>query len=173
MIRNIPLLKTSYPNIFQLTPNHFSKDLNIFIKPYPWFISQTLKSLIQRLFLFKLIAPYNQLETPVPTVCVLQAMFKLAAGTLSWVLIITSVISNFTLVLKIWRRKNLHSVFNMSMCFYFLWVGTCSPMLYYEYSNLLIEMMKHPESVFPGICKNILVLRMLSFQVFIINLLFR
>jgi hypothetical protein len=46
-------------------------------------------------------------------------MFTLTAIYMfKWILILVSVFSNNTLVWKIMKRKHLHSVFNLSMCFY-------------------------------------------------------
>ena len=95
---------------------------------------------------------------------------------LKWILIFLSIVSNSTLAWKIWRRKNLHTIFNLSMCFFFLWSGTFSPFLIYEYGNLLVEMIKHPETSSPDICFKIVTYRMIicqALKVFIVNILFR
>ena len=93
-----------------------------------------------------------------------------------WMLILATVASNNTLVWKIWKRKSLHTIFNLSFCFYFFWSGMFGPFLFYEYGNLLDEMIKHPDTSCPTLCHRVLVYRILicqALKVFIINILYR
>jgi hypothetical protein len=99
-----------------------------------------------------------------------------ATWALKWMLILASVASNNTLVWKIWKRKSLHTIFNLSFCFYFFWSGMFGPFLFYEYGTLLDEMIKHPDTSCPTLCHRVLVYRILicqALKVFIINILYR
>ena len=122
---------------------------------------------------------YRRSEWPIVKVLTIQTtsvMIVLVVDVLKWILILTTVVSNNTLVWKIWTRKNLHTIFNLSMCFFFLWVGFFAPFLFYEYGNLLVEMINHPETSCPEICQKIVLLKFVnlqSFKVFITNIGFR
>ena len=99
-----------------------------------------------------------------------------AISSVKWMLILVSSFSNNTLVWKIVRRKHLQSVFNLSMCFYFLWSGVFAPLLIYEYGNLLEQMITLPGTSCPTICLRVTMFRVLSYQarkVFIINIVYR
>ena len=74
------------------------------------------------------------------------------------------VISNNTLVWKIWRRKELHTIFNLGMCFIFLWAGIFAPLTINEYGNLLENMLKNPDKACPDICHRLLLNRFFLIQ---------
>ena len=94
---------------------------------------------------------------------------------LNWILIIVNVLANNTLVWKIWRRKNLHTVFNLGMCFFFFWGGVFAPVMIYDYGTLLQEMIHDPETSHPDICHRIVFFRILILQahkVILVNIIF-
>ena len=91
-------------------------------------------------------------------------------------LMLLCVISNNTLVLKIWRRKELHTIFNLGMCFFFLWAGIFAPLTIYDYGNLLEEMIQNPTKAYPDICHRLFLNRLLLIQankVTLFNIIFR
>ena len=95
---------------------------------------------------------------------------------LNWILIIVNVLANNTLVWKIWRRKNLHTVFNLGMCFFFFWGGVFAPVMIYDYGTLLQEMIHDPETTHPDICHRIYLCRIMILQapkVILVNIIFR
>ena len=95
---------------------------------------------------------------------------------LKWLLIIITITVNNTLAWKIWRRKNIHTIFNLSMCFYFFFVGSIFPLLINDYGNLLEQTLTEPDATHPDICHRILLYRVFIIQgtkVFILNILFR
>ena len=95
---------------------------------------------------------------------------------LKWILISLCLVSNNTLVWKIWRRKELHTIFNLGMCFFFLWGGIFAPPTIYDYGNLLEGMIENPDTALPDICHRILLNRFLLVQahkVTLINIIFR
>ena len=107
----------------------------------------------------------------------IQAM--MVVGTMlhvmKWVLIFMTIISNNTLAWKIWTRKNLHTVFNLGLCFFFLWCSIVTPLLLYEYGTFLDKMLHVDEPVSP-ICNKLILLKTINMQimkVFSINFLFR
>jgi hypothetical protein len=86
------------------------------------------------------------------------------------------MVANNTLAWKIWRRKNIHTIFNLSMCFYFFFVGSIFPLLINDYGNLLEQKITEPDTIHPAICHRILLYRVFIIQgtkVFILNILFR
>ena len=95
---------------------------------------------------------------------------------LKWNLMVVTVIPSSVLAWKILRRKHLHSVFNLSMCFYFFWCSVFSPLLLYEYGNLLEGLVQQTVSRNQDLCDRILIYRCLIIQankVFLINIVFR
>ena len=87
-----------------------------------------------------------------------------------------SMISNTTLAWKLWTRKNIHSVFNLGMCFFFLWSAAISPFLVYEYALLAMQMMDNPDQPYPDTCSRLFLFKTLCFQaskVFLVNCIFR
>ena len=95
---------------------------------------------------------------------------------LRWVLISLNVVSNNTLVWKIWRRKNIHTVFNLGMCFFFFWSGFFTPIMIFDYGNLLQEMIREPETPHPDICLRYIRCRLILYQapkIIFISIIFR
>ena len=91
-------------------------------------------------------------------------------------IIFISIISNTTLAWKLWTRKNIHSVFNLGMCFFFLWSAAFSPFLVYEYAILAMQMMDNPDQPYPDTCSRLFLFKTLCFQaskVFLVNCIFR
>jgi hypothetical protein len=95
---------------------------------------------------------------------------------LKWILILLNVVSNSTLVWKIWTRKNLHTVFNLGMCLFFFLGGFFGPVMIFDYGNLLRKMINHPERSHPDLCLRIYVCSHLLHQankIILINIIFR
>ena len=93
-----------------------------------------------------------------------------------WILICVTVISCSTLLWKILRRKSLHSLFNLGMCFFFFLTGTIFPFLVTEYANLLSKMIKQEAFPSPDSCHRLYLYRMLigqGMKVFFLNLIYR
>ena len=93
-----------------------------------------------------------------------------------WILICVTVISCSTLLWKILRRKSLHSLFNLGMCFFFFLTGTIFPFLVTEYANLLNKMIKQEAFPSPDSCHRLYLYRMLigqGMKVFFLNLIYR
>jgi hypothetical protein len=102
--------------------------------------------------------------------------FLVAINLFKWILITVNVLTNSTLVWKIWRRKNLHTVFNLGMCFFFFWGGVFAPLMIFDYGNLLHVMIHDPETSHPDICHRIFLCRILIVQahkVILVNIIFR
>ena len=84
--------------------------------------------------------------------------------------------ANGMLVWKILRRKSLHTLFNLSMCFFFSFTGTIFPFMINEYADLLTDMIRHPDVPQPARCQIIYICRMVTLQVikvFLMNVTFR
>ena len=95
---------------------------------------------------------------------------------LKWFLISLNLTVNSTLLWKIWKRKNLHTIFNLGMCLYFFLGGSLSPLLIYDYSNLLQEMMEDPDTTHPDICIRIFRFRVVltqALKIILISIVFR
>ena len=93
-----------------------------------------------------------------------------------WLLIFVTISTNSTLAWRILRKESLHSLFNLSMCFYFIFIGSIFPIMINEYGDLLTDMIMHPDVPNPQRCQIIYVCRMMSlqgFKVFMMNLMFR
>ena len=93
-----------------------------------------------------------------------------------WVLIALNVLVNNTLMWKILRRKSLHTIFNLGMCFFFFWSGFITPCMINDYGNLLQEMMVDPDTTHPDICLRIFQCRILLHQamkIIFISIIFR
>ena len=93
-----------------------------------------------------------------------------------WILICITVISCCTLLWKISRRKSLHSLFNLGMCFFFFLTGTIFPFLITEYTNLLNNIIEAQAFPSPDNCHRLYLYRMLIVQgmkIFILNLVYR
>ena len=102
--------------------------------------------------------------------------FLVTINLLKWILIIANILANSTLVWKIWRRKNLHTVFNLGMCFFFFWCGIFAPVMIFDYGTLLKEMIRDSETSHPDICLRIFICRLLIIQapkVILVNIIFR
>ena len=99
----------------------------------------------------------------------------LTINTIKWTLILFSA-TNVVLAWKIFKRRNLHTIFNLSMCFYFLCCGALTPILIYNYFNLLDKKMRDPGAACLECCRQIFIIRKMLYQpfkVFIINILYR
>ena len=93
-----------------------------------------------------------------------------------WLLICLTILMNSTLAWRILRKKSLHTLFNLSMCFYFIFTGIFFPIMIYNYGGLLNDMMIHPDVPSPERCQIIHICRAVSLQamkVFLLNLGFR
>ena len=100
----------------------------------------------------------------------------MAIQVLKWSLVLLAATSNQTLAWKLLTRPHLHTLFNLSMGFFFLWVGVFSPILFHEYGNLLTEMVDHPDTGVPELCLSVYMVSALIIQcvkVFMFNILFR
>ena len=92
------------------------------------------------------------------------------------ILIFLTVMSNNTLAWKILQRKQLHTIFNLGMCFFFFLCGSIFPMVINEYGSLLSKMIQQPEVASPYNCHRLLLYRVLAVQsvkVFILNIICR
>ena len=93
-----------------------------------------------------------------------------------WILICATVLSCSTLLWKILKRKTLHTIFNLGMCFFFFITGSIFPFLINEYISLLNETIIHPDIPSPERCHKLFLYRMLigqGFKVFLLNLIYR
>ena len=101
---------------------------------------------------------------------------EIAIDVVRWSLILISVVANLTLAWKIITRKYLHSIFNLSLTFFFICCGFGSPFLIYEHGNLLEEIISFPDMISSTTCHRLLLVKMILLQVikvFIVNFLFR
>ena len=95
---------------------------------------------------------------------------------LKWFLIFLTILVNGMLVWKILRRQSLHTLFNLSLCFFFSFAGTIFPFMINEYGALLSDMVRHPNVPQPERCQIIYICRILGLQVmkvFLLNVVFR
>ena len=93
-----------------------------------------------------------------------------------WILIFLTVMSNSTLAWKILQRKQLHTIFNLGMCFFFFICGSIFPLVLNEYGSLLTKVIQQPEVASPNNCHRLLLYRVIAIQalkVFILNMIFR
>ena len=100
----------------------------------------------------------------------------LLINILKWLLICMTICPCGMLVWKILRRKNLHTLFNLSMCFFFILTGSIFPVVINEYAGLLNGLILHPDVPSPERCHVLHVCRMVVMQggkVFNFNLWFR
>ena len=100
----------------------------------------------------------------------------LVLTVVKWLLIGVTILVNGALAWKILKKKSLHTLFNLAMCFYFIFTGTFFPIMVYQYGGLLTDMMDHPDKASPERCQIIYICRMVSLQamkVFLLNLGFR
>ena len=103
-------------------------------------------------------------------------IFIILTSLSKWILICVTVISCSTLLWKILRRKSLHSLFNLGMCFFFFITGIIFPFLITEYTSLLNEMIISPAFPSPNSCHRLYLYRMLigqGLKVFFLNLIYR
>ena len=94
---------------------------------------------------------------------------------LKFVFIGFAVVSNGVLALKILNRKNLHTIFNLSICFFFTFSAITFPFTINEYGNL-IEQILGSEAPDVDSCRKLHILRMINMQgykVFFLNIIFR
>ena len=93
-----------------------------------------------------------------------------------WLLIGVTILVNGTLAWKILRKKSLQTIFNLGMCFYFIFTGSFFPIMVYQYGGLLNDMMVHPDAPSPERCQIFYICRIVTLQVmkvFLLNLMFR
>ena len=93
-----------------------------------------------------------------------------------WTLSLLSGVPNIILAWKLWDRKHLHTVFNLSMCYFFFWSGLLAPLLITGYFNLLEARMQDPGQTCLELCRQMLLVRVVLYQlhkVFIANILYR
>ena len=100
----------------------------------------------------------------------------LTVNTLKWTLILFSGVTNGVLVWKILNRKHLHTIFNLSICFFFFWSGALFPFLINDYFNLLEARMQDPGAACLELCRQNFFVRMMLYQpykIFILNIMYR
>ena len=85
-------------------------------------------------------------------------------GWLKWLLIFLSVTFNATLALKILRRRKLHSVFNLAMCFYFAWQVVLSPMMFYQYGEVIGSILSDRTNATSQDCHRLALTQLLNMQ---------
>ena len=85
-------------------------------------------------------------------------------GWLKWLLIFISVTINAILTLKILRRQKLHSVFNLAMCFYFAWQVVVSPMMFYQYGEVIGSMVSDHGNATSQDCHRLALTQLLNMQ---------
>lgn len=84
-------------------------------------------------------------------------------------------VTEWSPALRIWQRRQLHTVFNLGYCFHFTLAGCLSPFLFYTHGNLLSELMTSGNTSLVN-CHLLGLLRFLlsfSSKVFLANLIFR
>lgn len=62
------------------------------------------------------------------------------------IVILISTLVNSQLVWRIWRRKHLHTVFNLGYCYYFALAGTISIFLFHEYGSVISSFIESGET---------------------------
>ena len=103
-------------------------------------------------------------------------IFHIITSLCKWILICITVVPCITLLWKILRRKNLHTLFNLGMCLFFFIIVIIFPFLITEYTNLLKGMIEHSDIPSPESCHMLYLYRMLinqAIKVFLLNLIFR
>ena len=97
------------------------------------------------------------------------------ANMLQCVLSLFSLSVNCQLAWRIWRRKHLHSVFNLGYCYYFTLSGIISCFIFNEYGSLLTNLINSGKTSL-GNCHRLGLLNVaadLVYKVFLANLIFR
>ena len=103
-------------------------------------------------------------------------IFHIITSLCKWILICITVVPCITLLWKILRRKNLHTLFNLGMCLFFFIIVIIFPFLITEYTNLLKGMIEHSDIPSPESCHMLYLYRMLinqAIKVVLLNLVFR
>ena len=57
-----------------------------------------------------------------------------------------TVLSNYSLLLRLLRRKHLHTIFNLGHCLYFLMAGTVFPFIISDYFDMFLDYHEHFEA---------------------------
>ena len=97
-------------------------------------------------------------------------------GLVKWSLMCLCLVSNTTLGWKIWKRKELRTIFNLGMCCYFLWASIFAPITIYNYGNMVQQMVQDPTIVSENICHRLLINRLMLNQaqkIILNNIIFR
>ena len=105
-----------------------------------------------------------------------STLVSLAVNTIKLTLIFLSGVTNGVLVWKILNRKNLHTIFNLSICFFLSWSGALFPHLINNYIELLEARMKDPGAACLELCRQNFFIRMMLYQpykIFILNIMYR
>ena len=127
-------------------------------------------------WVFREHAPHFFLLWSIIGFVLVMNIFIILTSLSKWILICVTVISCSTLLWKILRRKSLHSLFNLGMCFFFFITGIIFPFLITEYTSLLNEMIISPAFPSPNSCHRLYLYRMLigqGLKVFFLNLIYR
>ena len=93
-----------------------------------------------------------------------------------WSLMSLCLLSNTTLGWKIWKRKELHTIFNLGMCCYFMWASIFAPLTIYGYGNLVQQMLQDPTTGSRNVCHGVLINRLMLNQaqkIILINIIYR
>ena len=94
----------------------------------------------------------------------MKQLFVVIVVVLKWLLASLCVIFNSILAWKILRRRYLYTVFNLAMCFYFIWNSLISTFMFYQYGEVVQSMFASSYTSNKENCFWLYISQLLTFQ---------